>query len=48
MKQYTLTELAERIQISPSMLSQIERGISNPSLTTLRKLAEVFDVTPKS
>ncbi|WP_204968179.1 helix-turn-helix domain-containing protein [Megasphaera stantonii] len=44
MKQYTLTELAERIQISPSMLSQIERGISNPSLTTLRKLAEVLDV----
>ena len=44
MKQYTITELAERIQISPSMLSQIERGISNPSLTTLRKLADVLDV----
>ena len=38
MKQYTLTELAERIQISPSMLSQIERGISNPSFNNAQKI----------
>lgn len=44
MKQYTITEVAKRIQISPSMLSQIERGISNPSLTTLRKLSVVLDI----
>lgn len=44
MESYTITQLAEKIGISPSMLSQIERGVSNPSITTLRMLAKVLDV----
>jgi len=40
----TLTELAERCEISPSFLSQIERNQANPSVATLHKIAEVFEL----
>ena len=43
MEKYTITQLAEKIGISSSMLSQIERGVSNPSITTLRMLSQVLD-----
>jgi transcriptional regulator with XRE-family HTH domain len=44
MEKYTITQLAEKIKISSSMLSQIERGISNPSINTLRMLSEALQV----
>src|SRR5690625_666963 len=34
----TLTQLAERSGVSTALLSQIERGLSSPSLRTLSKL----------
>lgn len=42
-KGLTLRQLAEAAGVSPAMLSQIENGAADPSLTTLRKLANVFD-----
>lgn len=40
----TLSELAERLDRSVGHLSQIERGLSEPSITDLRKLATLYDV----
>ena len=40
----TLTELADRLGRSVGFISQIERGISEPSINDLRNIAEVFDV----
>ena len=37
-------ELASLADITPSMLSQIERGLANPSLQTLKILAKTLDV----
>lgn len=39
----TLRELAARAEVSPGLLSQLENGVTDPSLSTLRKLAVVFD-----
>ncbi|HEY3504473.1 MAG TPA: cupin domain-containing protein [Actinocatenispora sp.] len=39
----TLRQLAQRADVSPALLSQIENGSTDPSLATLRKLAKVFD-----
>ena len=35
-KKLSLKDLAEEIDVSPSMLSQIESGKANPSLNTLK------------
>lgn len=40
----TLKALAEEIGVSSSLLSQIERGLANPSLETLRQLSKTLDV----
>ena len=40
----TLKELALKIGRSVGFLSQIERGISEPSVTDLRRIAKAFDV----
>lgn len=40
----TLSELAQRIGRSVGHLSQIERGVSQPSITDLRKLAVLYDL----
>ncbi|WP_285766971.1 cupin domain-containing protein [Peribacillus sp. SI8-4] len=37
-------ELARLSEITPSMLSQIERGLANPSIQTLKVLAKNLDV----
>jgi transcriptional regulator with XRE-family HTH domain len=37
-------ELARRVGVSRSLISQIERGVASPSLTTLRGIAEVLGV----
>ena len=38
----TLRELASAAEVSPGLLSQLENGVTDPSLATLRKLAIVF------
>jgi len=45
-KKMTLRKLAELAHISPSFLSDIERGITAPSLDTLRKIALALNVPP--
>lgn len=41
----TLSELALRLGRSVGWLSQVERGLSEPSIADLRKLASVFEVS---
>ena len=41
----TLAVVAGACDISPSFLSQIERDQANPSVATLHRIAEVFDLT---
>ncbi|KAA1380705.1 helix-turn-helix domain-containing protein [Aeromicrobium fastidiosum] len=38
----TLRALAEEIDVSPTLISQVERGVAEPSLKTLRSLATFF------
>ena len=40
----TLRELAERTSVSNAYLSQIERGLHEPSISVLRAIAEALDV----
>lgn len=40
----TIEQLARRSSISTGLLSQLERGIGNPSLSTLTRLAQALDV----
>lgn len=37
-------ELAERVNLTPGFLSQIERDLVTPSIETLREIGEVLDV----
>ena len=43
-QQLSLRELAERAEVSPSMLSKIENGKANPSVRTLHSLSEALSV----
>lgn len=38
-------KLAEMVEVSPSFLSQVEKGKNEPSLSTLKKIAGCLDVT---
>jgi transcriptional regulator with XRE-family HTH domain len=40
----TLKKLADMIHATPSLISQIERGKANPSLSTLKSIADVFEI----
>lgn len=40
----TLKQLADMIHATPSLISQIERGKANPSLSTLKSIADVFKI----
>jgi transcriptional regulator with XRE-family HTH domain len=40
----SLRELADRAEVSPSLLSQIENGRTNPSVLTLHNIATALDV----
>jgi len=40
----TIKQLAEKVQVTSSLLSQIERGLASPSLNTLRVIANALDV----
>src|SRR5258706_2286405 len=42
----TLATVSERAGISVSMLSQVERGLLDPSLDTLRNIAEALGTSP--
>ena len=42
-KNLTIKELAEKANITSSMLSQIERGLANPSINTLKLIAQALD-----
>lgn len=46
-KDWTLKELAAKAGISLGFLSDIERGRTNPSLDTLKALAEALSVDPQ-
>jgi transcriptional regulator with XRE-family HTH domain len=41
----SLRELAERLGVSPSLISQIERGRANPSVSTLYQIVAELDVS---
>jgi len=43
-QQLSLRELAERAEVSPSLLSKIENGKANPSVRTLHSLSEALSV----
>ena len=44
-KGWTLEELAAQSGVSRSMLSQVERGAANPTLTVAFRIAQAFDVS---
>src|SRR3954449_6025126 len=44
-KGMTVREIARRVKVSPSLISQIERGKVNPSVSTLWGLVTVLGVT---
>ena len=41
----SLRQLAMQTEVSASLLSQLERGVTTPSIGTLKKLAEVLQVS---
>lgn len=43
-KGMNLKDLASRIGKTPSFLSQVERGLAEPSITSLRRIATALDV----
>lgn len=44
LKKLTIKDLAEMTGLTPSMLSQIERNLTNPSVNTLKKISNSLDV----
>ena len=40
----TLTALADEADLSTGLISQVERGLADPSLETLRRIAKVLEV----
>jgi transcriptional regulator with XRE-family HTH domain len=40
----TLQALADTVGVTPSLISQVERGVASPSVTTLRLIASALDV----
>lgn len=43
-KKLTIKELAEKTGLTQSMLSQIERDLTNPSINTLKKISKCLNV----
>jgi transcriptional regulator with XRE-family HTH domain len=44
-KSMTLKQLAEKADISVSFLSELERGVSNLSMASLKKIAQALDIS---
>lgn len=42
---FTQDELAFKVNISPSYLSAIERGVTDTTISTAKRLARSFDIT---
>ena len=42
--QLTLRDLADKTDLTPSFLSQLERGLANPSLSSLQRLSDALGV----
>ncbi|MEU7765445.1 XRE family transcriptional regulator [Nocardia sp. NPDC049190] len=40
----TVRQLADRAGVSTGLISQVERGVTDPSLETMRRIAEVLDI----
>lgn len=40
----TMKELAERVECTPSLISQLEHGKTDPSISMLKKIADVLNV----
>jgi len=47
-RRLTQEELAEKIDMHASYIGLIERGLRSPSLETLSKIADIFDVSEAS
>ncbi|MBQ3115235.1 MAG: helix-turn-helix transcriptional regulator [Clostridia bacterium] len=47
-KQYTLEQLAEKLDVSTTFVGQIERAKGIPSLDTLVKIANVLEISTDS
>ena len=45
-KAYTQTELGQWCGVTPSTVSQWEKGASEPSLATIMKIAKALNVSP--
>ncbi|PAB60044.1 helix-turn-helix domain-containing protein [Anaeromicrobium sediminis] len=43
-KSLTIRDLAKMVEVTPSLLSQIERGLANPSINTLKAISKALDV----
>ena len=43
-KNLSIRDLAKMADVTPSLLSQIERGLANPSLNTLKTIGKALDV----
>ncbi len=43
-KNLNIRELATMAKVTPSLLSQIERGVANPSINTLKVISSVLEV----
>lgn len=43
-KELTIKELANLTGVTPSLLSQIEKGSSNPSINTLKQISSALDI----
>jgi transcriptional regulator with XRE-family HTH domain len=41
---FSLRDLAERTELTASFLSQVERGVTSPSIESLRRIANALDV----
>ena len=42
-KDFSIRDLAKLTDVTPSLLSQIERGLANPSLNTLKTIAKALE-----
>lgn len=43
-KELTIKELASLTGVTPSLLSQIEKGTANPSINTLKQISKALDI----
>ncbi|WP_328603918.1 XRE family transcriptional regulator [Amycolatopsis sp. NBC_00345] len=47
-RDWTVAEVADKAGVSKGLIGQLERGVGNPSLENLHKLALVFDLPPSA